>query len=121
MRPADAATSRDDVVSIYHGSINDAIQIRARGFDPRRGTPYVTTDINAATDAIGPGRYEVSQGLAHDPGIIESRIPRLDFERVLVPLQRSYNGFYPYLPNLSSEILLRTPESIDLFNRYIMK
>ncbi len=29
MRAADAATSRDDVVSVYHGSINDATQIRA--------------------------------------------------------------------------------------------
>lgn len=113
--------SRDDVVSVYHGSINDATQIRAVGFDPRRGTPYVTTDSNAAADAIGPGRYEVSQGLARDPGVIESRVPRPDFERVLVPLRRSYNGFYPYLPKPSSEILLRTPESIDLFNRYIVR
>ncbi len=47
------------VVFVYHGSINDAASIRANGFDPDRGAPYVSTDINAARDAIGAGRYDL--------------------------------------------------------------
>jgi RHS repeat-associated protein len=109
-----------NTVSVYHGSINDASSIRANGFDPKRGAPYVSTDVRAAQDAIGPNRLEISNGLAKDPGIIKSQIPRAEFEQVMKPLERPYTGFYPNNLN-STEIILRTPESIELFNLYIVK
>lgn len=109
-----------DFVSIFHGSINDASRIRVQGFDPSRGTAFVSRDFDAARNAIGPSRYEVSQGLARDPGLIESRIPIADFNRVLSPLERPYGGFFGSNLN-SSEIPLRTQEAIELFNRNIVK
>lgn len=55
--------------------------------------------------------------MARDPGLIESRIPRADFDRVLAPAERPYSGFGTAN---STEIPIRTPEGIDLFNRHIV-
>jgi hypothetical protein len=54
-----------------------------------------------------------------DPGIIESRIPTSDFDKLLAPSERAYGGFNGALGR-SSEIVLRTPEQIELFNRHIL-
>ena len=107
----------EDTVSVFHGSINDATAIRANGLSAQRGTAFVSRDLKAAQDAIGKARYEVDQGAARDIGIIESRIPRADFDRCLAPVERSYSGFQG-AELRSSEIPLRTPDLIDLFNRY---
>lgn len=42
------------------------------------------------------------------------------FQSVLAPLERPYSGFYPYGLQ-ATEITLRTPEQIQLFNQYIVK
>jgi hypothetical protein len=109
----------EEKISVYHGSINEATQIQAHGFDSNRCPSFISRDINAARNAIGPNRYEVSQGLAHDLGIIESRIPKGQFQRLLQPNERIYHGFGGRL--VSTEIPLRTPEEINLFNTFIVK
>jgi len=114
-----AAEGVESTVSVFHGSINDASNIRANGLDPSRGTAFVSRDIDAARNAIGPFRYEVSQGMAADPGIIESRIPMSSFERHFAPFERNYSGFSGGRIN-STEIPLRTPDQMLLFNRHIV-
>ncbi len=54
----------------------------------------------------------------NDPGIIESRIPKSIFDQHLAPNERPYTGFYPSTLN-STEIVMRTPEQISIFNKYI--
>jgi hypothetical protein len=76
----------------------------------------VSSDRAAAADAIGPNRVGYP---GSDPGIIESQIPKDLFDQHLAPNQRPYGGFYPY-PLNSTEIPLRTPGQIDIFNRYIV-
>ncbi len=103
-------------VSVYHGSINDASSIAQDGLDPTRSPTWVTRDLAAAEDAVGPSRVE----LMHDPGIIESQIPASEFEQVLQPLERGYAGFNGALGvDGSSEIVLHTAEEYRLFNTYI--
>jgi RHS repeat-associated protein len=111
----------EEVVPVFHGSINAASHIRAFGFDllsPR--TPYVSRDIRAAQDAISIHRFEVGNGGATDPGIIQSDIPQTLFEQVLLPLERPYRGFYPYYLD-SSEIPLFSPVERLLFNSHIVR
>jgi RHS repeat-associated protein len=115
LNEAGAAQKAEETVSIYHGSINDATTIAREGLDPTRTPTWATRDLAAAQDAIGPGRVDMMR----DPGIIESRVPRSEFERLLAPNERAYSGFNSRLPG-SSEIVLRTPEQVDLFNRYIV-
>jgi hypothetical protein len=66
----------------------------------------------------GPGRYEVSQGLAKDPGIVESRIPTADYKSFFEPIERSYSGFSGTLD--STEIVI-PKDLIKIFNEYIVK
>ncbi len=106
-------------VMVYHGSINDATQIRATGLDPSKGPTWVTRDPAAALNAIGGDRYDVSQGLARDAGIITSRIPTDLFNQHLAPSERPYSGFGGRL--ISTEIVLRTPTQFQVFNTYIVR
>src|SRR5205085_8826379 len=69
----EAEAAEGDFVNVFHGSINDASTIASEGLDPARGTAFVSRDLEAAMDAIGPNRYEVANGLARDPGIIQSQ------------------------------------------------
>ncbi len=116
-----------DFISVYHASINNATVIREFGLDPEKLPAWVTRDIRAAQDAISNNRYDVQQGLARDPGIIESRIPKEDFDRLLAIGEREYPGFNGRFRNPatgeaeSSEIVLRTLEQLDLFNRHIVR
>jgi len=111
-----AAETAGDTVSVFHGSINDATSIARNGLDPGLTPTWVTRDLAAARNAIGPARSAVEQ--LQDPGIIESRIPTAEFEKYLAPSERPYGGFLGGVPG-SSEIVLRTPEQIGVFNRYI--
>jgi len=113
-----AATDITNPVSVFHGSINDATNISTNGLDISRGTAFVSRDINAASNAISPLRYDVSQGLAGDLGIIESRIPGSDFQQFFAPFERPYSGFGGGIN--STEIPLRTPGQIELFNKHMV-
>ena len=92
-------------MSVFHGSLNNASGIRTGGLAKDRGTTFVSRDIDAARDAIGPSR---PGNPGSDPGIVESRIPRNIFDKHLAQNERSYGGFYPY-PLNSTKIPLRTP------------
>lgn len=108
------AGGTDDVVSVFHGSVDDATDIAKHGLAPNRTPTWASRDINAAHDAVhGAGRVDTPR----DPGIIESRIPRDDFDRLMKPSERPYGGFNGNLPG-SSEIVLRSADQIALFNRY---
>jgi RHS repeat-associated protein len=110
-----AVAASGDFVSVYHGSVRDATSIRANGLDPSRGSTWVSRDRRAAENATtSPPRQPGEVG---DSGIIESRIPRAEYERMLASSERDYPGWSSDLPG-SSEIVLRTPEQIELFNRY---
>ncbi len=102
---------------MYHGSINDASQIRASGLDTARLPTWVTRDFGAARNAIDP---YVRADRITDAGIIEAQIPRAEFETILAPNERAYSGFNSALPG-SSEIVVRTPEQAALFNRHIIR
>lgn len=106
-------------VTVYHASINHSTEILAHGLTPSGGPTWVTTDLAAAEDAISRNRYEISQGLARDPGIIVSMIPTTLFDQTLGPSEREYHGFKGNLN--SSEIILRTPEQFQLFNEFIVR
>jgi hypothetical protein len=103
-------------VTVYHGSINDATQIRASGLDAARLPTWITHDFAAARNAINPN---IRAERLRDPGIIEARVPQSEFNVVLAPSERAYSGFNSALPG-SSEIVIRTPEQAALFNRYIV-
>jgi len=104
-------------VRVYHGSINDASQIRASGLDAARLPTWITRDFAAARNAVDP-RVRADQ--VTDAGIIEARIPRAEFEMVLGPNERAYSGFNSILPGFS-EIVVRTPEQAMLFNRHVVR
>lgn len=109
----------DDAVSVFHGNIDDAACIQSTGFDVNRLPVFTSTDINAARNAIGAGRFEIANGLARNPGIIESRVPRNLFDQFLLPSQRSYSGFGGGIR--STEIPLRTSQQVSIFNRYTVR
>jgi hypothetical protein len=108
--------AEEELVSVYHGSIKSGPSILETGLDPARAPTFVSRDLAAAEDAL----------LRHPdavPGLgqtIESRIPRSLFDLHLAPLERPYSGFYPYLLD-STEITLRTPEHVNLFNQFIVR
>jgi hypothetical protein len=106
----------DETVSVFHGSIKDGAQILERGLDPARAPTFVSRDVAAAQDAL-LNHPDAVPGLGK---IIESRIPASQFDRLFAPLERPYDGFFPY-PLKSTEITLRTGEQIDLFNQYIVR
>jgi RHS repeat-associated protein len=109
------AATEGEYVSVYHGSYNNATSIAENGLDASRVPTWVSRDLEAAQDALSPARAELENFT--DPGIIESRIPQQEFDQVLGPSERSYQGFNSNLPN-SSEVVLRNSEQIELFNKY---
>ena len=112
----EAGKLAEEWVRVYHGSINDASEIRVNGLDAARLPTWITRDFAAARNAIDP-RIRVDR--IADAGIIEAQIPKAEFEAVLAPSERSYSGFNSVLPG-SSEIVVRTPEQVSLFNRHIV-
>jgi len=115
--PGAAPQAGGDFVSVFHGSLDNSTSILENGLEASRGSTMVSRDIEAARDAIGPNHVAYP---GRDPGIIESRIPAAEFNRVLLRAEREYHGFYPYELE-STEIVLRTQEAFDLFNRYIVR
>ncbi len=105
----------EETVSVFHGSIDNGANILQYGLDAARAPTFVSTDWAAAENAL-MSHPDAIPGLGT---IIESRIPMSQFESVLAPFERSYSGFYPYGLQ-STEITLRTPEQIQLFNQYMV-
>jgi RHS repeat-associated protein len=111
-----APKSGDDLVSVFHGSADDATTIMNKGLDSKRTPTWVSTDKDAAVNAITK-RYDIPK----DPGIIESKIPKDKFDKVMKPSERPYpSGFGGEQLN-SKEIVLRNQEQINLFNENIVK
>lgn len=81
-----------------------------------RGPSSVSRDRAAAENAIDP-RSRSYDTPFRDPGVVESRIPRDDFDRLFAPFEREYGGFFPN-PIRSTEIPTRSPEQFDVFNRH---
>ncbi|MFA5186494.1 MAG: RHS repeat-associated core domain-containing protein [Patescibacteria group bacterium] len=118
-----AASNIEQSISVYHGSINNYTWIKSVGLNPFKKA-YVSRDAEAAYNAISPLRYEVSQGIAKDIGIIESRIPKSFFDKHLADSEMVYD--YGFGANFggrlnSTQIILDTAEKVDLFNKYISK
>jgi len=75
---------------------------------------WASRDRRAAEDAIDP----VARGrVGRDPGIIESRLPRDVFDDVFGSAERDYGGFFPYSLRGSSEIVMRSRQQVEAFNR----
>lgn len=109
--------TNNDRIPVYHGSF-DASLLRRTGFNFEDVPVYVSRDIAAAQDAIGPHRIGIEY--AKDPGIVVSLIPRDEFNTLMLPFERPYNGFFPY-KIVSTEILLRTPAQLILFNSNMIR
>jgi RHS repeat-associated protein len=114
--PKPALKLAQDVVSVYHGSINNGANILQKGLDPSRTPTFVTRDLAAAQNALANHPDAVSGA----GKIIESQIPVSQFQSVLLPSERAYTGFYPYGLQ-STEIVLRTALQIQLFNQFMVK
>jgi RHS repeat-associated protein len=111
------SSAGEETVSVYHGSIkNGGDSILKNGLDPNRAPTFVSRDLAAAEDAL----LNHPDAIPGAGTIIESRIPASQFQSQLAPLERSYGGFYPYKIQ-STEITLRTPEHIQLFNDYMCR
>jgi len=111
-----AQTLDKEMVSVFHGSIRDGPEILKNGFDAARIPTFVSRDIAAAQDTL-LNHPDAIRGAGM---IIESRIPASEFQRQFAPFERSYSGFFPYGIQ-STEIPLRTPLQIQLFNEYIIR
>jgi RHS repeat-associated protein len=116
-----AAGSRGDSIRLYHGSVGNYSSIMRNGLDPTRIPTWVTTSPAAAQNAIGAGRV-LSPGQGLDRGIIQSVVPRLNFERLIqsgaISPTRNWPGFGG--GTVFPENVLRMPEAIELFNRGMM-
>jgi RHS repeat-associated protein len=111
-----------DYITLFHGSIDDASAIRSAGLDPKRTPTWITTSLEAALNAIGAQRL-VRQGQGLDRGIIESRIPRAEFERLQregqISVERTWPGFNTN--QTFPEHVLRGPDAIKAFNDGIVR
>lgn len=110
-----ATKGPDETVSVFHGSVDDAARIRQGGLDPDRAPTWASRDRRAAEDAIDPA---VRGRAGRDPGIIESRVPRGIFDDLFAPAERGYRGLFPYRLRGSSEIVMRSRQQIEAFNRH---
>ena len=103
-------------VSVYHGSVAHATEIAEWGLVPERLPTWISRDLHAAENAIGDHRSD----LKPDPGIVESRVPREEFDRLFAPSERGYRGFNRSLWP-TTEIVLETWEQVQLFNMYVVR
>jgi RHS repeat-associated protein len=107
----------EGVVPVYHGSVSHATKILDEGLDPSKLPVWVSRDRDAAADAISPGRV-VRPDEGHDRGIIVSLIPQGEYEKFIAVGEQRYDGFNGTLKG-TTEILLRTPEQVGIFNKYM--
>jgi len=105
----------DTLVSVYHGSANNAQAILTNGLDPNNLPVWVTRDLEAATNTI---TYHPDL-VPNNSAIIESQIPQQQFDSIMAAAERSFAG-WENTQISSSEIVLRTPDQAELFNQYIV-
>ncbi|HEX4473778.1 MAG TPA: DUF6531 domain-containing protein [Polyangiaceae bacterium] len=112
----------DETVTLYHGSVDNYSGIQAGGLDPARTPTWVTTDLGAAQNAIGPGRV-LSSGQGADAGIITSVVSKSAFEDLQksgeISAQRGWPGFGG--GQSLTEHVLRSPEAVNVFNAGIVR
>ena len=118
-----AATESEELVSLYHGSIDNASGIMESGLDVERaGATYTSTDLEAAQDAINYRMNNFPQEVT-DPGIIRSDVPSSSLQQMLDSgdvVSRPYSGFHGSELN-SVEYLLTSPAAKALFNSGILR
>ena len=113
----------DEFVDLYHGSYRNADDIYKNGLTVnKKGATNVSTDIDAATDAIDAHlRLEPPP---FNTGIIKSKVPKSKLDDLTngvdIKYNDNYQGFHPYKLN-TSEHLLNTPRAKDLFNSGIIE
>jgi hypothetical protein len=109
------------MTTLYHGSVDNFSTIAADGLDAARTPTGVTTDREAAQNAIGPGRV-LSAGQGVDTGIVTSSVPTAQLQALQeaggVSALRSWPGFGGGGTFL--EYVLRSPAAVELFNAGIV-
>jgi uncharacterized protein RhaS with RHS repeats len=108
----------DDLITLYHGSVDNFSDISANGLDPEGGPTWVTTEEASAQNAIGPGRV-LGTGQGVDSGVVSSTVSRSALEALDDPADvgglttpRTWPGFGgggPY-----TEFVLRSARAIEL-------
>jgi hypothetical protein len=118
----EAQVLSEETITLHHGSVSNYSNIMTSGLDPNRTPTWVTTQLQAAQNAIGSGRV-LSPGEGVDMGIITSNVSRSAFEALQpngVSLLREWPGFGD-VGETFSEFVLRSPEAIELFNSGICR
>jgi hypothetical protein len=117
---AAAMSAAEETMTLYHGTIDNFSRIAAEGLEASRTPTWVTTDLAAAENAIGPGRV-LSAGQGLNTGIITSVVPRAQFEALqgsgAISGLRTWPGFGG--GQTFGEYVLRRPNAIQLFNEGI--
>lgn len=111
------ASGGGKTVELFHGSIDNYSSIAKSGLDAARAPTWVTTDLAAAKNAIGPGRV-LSAGQGIDTGIVRSVVPEAQFNALqqsgAISGYRTWPGFGG--GGRFGEYVLRHPDAIKLFN-----
>jgi RHS repeat-associated protein len=116
-----AEQAAEETITLYHGSVDNFSKIATEGLEASRAPTWVTTDVAAAENAIGPGRV-LSPGQGLDTGIVTSKVSRSAFEALQpkgISPPRSWPGFGG--GQSLTEHVLRSPEAIELFNSGIVR
>lgn len=107
----------EETITLYHGSVDNFSGIRSGGLSAARTPTWVTTDLEAAQNAIGPGRV-LSPGQGVDTGVVTSTVPLSRFQSIQqaggISGLRLWPGFGG--EQTFGEYVLRSPEAIELFN-----
>jgi RHS repeat-associated protein len=108
-------------IELFHGSIDNFTSIANNGLDPARVPTWVTTDLEAARNAIGPDRV-LSVGQGVDTGVVRSVVSQEVFEALQASGAISAYRMWPGFGGGATfgEYVLRHPDAIKLFNTGIM-
>ncbi len=117
--------TREHTVKVYHGSYDNYNEINQNGFNNTRTPVYISTDIDAANDAIY-NRYDykfLSYEMKDiDSGIIESEIPKELWDNLIssgdIIERQGYQGFGGKLETVEYQF---NKNAIEILNKYILK
>ena len=112
----------DATITLYHGSVDNYSSIVADGLDPAKTPTWVTTDPEAAANAIGPDRV-LSPGQGGDTGVVTSVVPAGQFQALQEAGGRSAERSWPGFGGGAnfSEVVLRSEEAVEMFNSGIVR